>query len=207
VIGNRGFHSDPAVVCALAGAYIDGMAEAGMAATGKHFPGHGWVEADSHVAIPVDERAGAELLEVDLMPFKVLAPKLRGIMPAHVIYRHFDANPAGFSTFWLQDVLRQQLGFGGVIFSDDLAMEGASVVGGYVERAQAALNAGCDMALVCNQRAGAIEVLNWLQTQPTASNARIAALRGEPAPGLDALRETDRWQQVQLAMAEAMKNS
>lgn len=206
VIGNRAFHADPAVVCALAGAYIDGMAEAGMAATGKHFPGHGWVEADSHVDIPVDDRVAGELLEVDLMPFKVLAPRLRGIMPAHVIYRHFDQHPAGFSAYWLQEVLRQQLGFDGVIFSDDLAMEGASVVGGYTQRAAAALKAGCDMVLVCNHRAGALEVLDWMQSHPRHDNARIAALRGQPALSLAVLRETDRWQRVQQAMIDALNN-
>lgn len=206
VIGNRAFHADPAVVSALAGAYIDGMAEAGMAATGKHFPGHGWVVADSHVDIPVDDRVETEILENDMMPFKVLAKQLKGIMPAHVIYRHFDENPAGFSHFWLQQMLREQLGFEGVIFSDDLAMEGASVVGGYTQRAAAALKAGCDMVLVCNHRPGALEVLDWLHAQAiTSMNPRIAALRGTPAPSLDDLRNSDRWQEVQYGMAESLK--
>lgn len=205
VIGNRAFHSDPAVVSALAAAYIDGMGDAGMAATGKHFPGHGWVVADSHVDIPVDERSRAEILETDLMPFKVLARQLKGIMPAHVIYRHFDDSSAGFSRFWLQQVLREQLGFAGVIFSDDLGMEGASVVGGYVQRAEAALQAGCDMVLVCNHRPGALDVLDWLNAHPLPENPRIAALRGAPASTLDSLRDSDRWQQAQQGMAEALK--
>lgn len=206
VIGNRAFHADPAVVSALAGAYIDGMAEAGMAATGKHFPGHGWVVADSHVDIPVDDRVETEILNNDMMPFKVLAKQLKGIMPAHVIYPHFDENPAGFSHFWLQQMLREKLGFEGVIFSDDLAMEGASVVGGYTQRAAAALKAGCDMVLVCNHRPGALEVLDWLHGQALSStNPRIAALRGTSAPSLEDLRNSDRWQQVQYGMAESLK--
>lgn len=205
VIGNRAFHSDPAVVSALAAAYIDGMGDAGMAATGKHFPGHGWVVADSHVDIPVDERTRAEILETDLMPFKVLARQLKGLMPAHVIYRQFDDKPAGFSRFWLQQVLRDQLEFAGVIFSDDLGMEGAAVVGGYVQRAEAALQAGCDMVLVCNHRPGALDVLDWLNANPLPENPRIAALRGAPAPSLDCLRDSDRWQQAQQGMAEALK--
>lgn len=205
VIGNRAFHSDAAVVSALAGAYISGMAQAGMAATGKHFPGHGWVVADSHTEIPVDDRAPEELLAADLMPFKVLASQLKGIMPAHVIYPHFDAQPAGFSRFWLQTVLREQLGFHGAIFSDDLAMEGASVVGGFIERAQAALTAGCDMILVCNQRNAALDVLNWLERQPLPANPRVSALRGSPAPTMTALQDSERWQTAHQTMADAMK--
>lgn len=205
VIGNRAFHHDPAVVSALAASYILGMNEGGMAATGKHFPGHGWVQADSHVDIPVDDRVEKDILDADMMPFRVLAKKLKGIMPAHVIYPHFDDSPAGFSNFWLQRVLRQQLGFDGVIFSDDLAMEGASVVGGYTQRANAALKAGCDMVLVCNHRPGALEVLDWLTAHKFEPNPRIAELRGVAGPSLEDLQFNERWQQVQLAMAEVLR--
>ena len=144
VVGDRAFHGTPQAVVALGRAYIEGMHEAGMAATGKHFPGHGWVEADSHLVIPVDERPLESIKENDLQTFRQLASHLDAVMPAHVIYREVDALPAGFSPFWLQQVLRTELHFEGVIFSDDLTMEGASVAGGYDQRARAALEAGCD---------------------------------------------------------------
>jgi beta-N-acetylhexosaminidase len=170
VIGDRAFGREPGQVVALAGAFIDGMADAGMAATGKHFPGHGHVAADSHLELPVDERSLADIRAQDLLPFKHLAARLKGIMPAHVVYTAADDNPAGFSRFWLQDVLRQELGFKGVIFSDDLAMAGAAFAGDYPARARAALGAGCDMVLVCNDRAGAVQVAQSLeQWQPDAS--------------------------------------
>lgn len=171
VIGNRAFHGDPQAVVALAGALIDGLHAAGMVACGKHFPGHGWVEADSHVAIPIDERSLAEL-HTDLAPFRQLvqAGALDGVMPAHVIFPQIDARPAGFSPVWL-NMLRQELGFNGVIFSDDLSMEGASVVGGVVDRADAAWQAGCDMLLVCNQPERVGEVLERWQAAPDAVRA------------------------------------
>lgn len=163
VIGDRSFHRDPAIAGALAGAFIDGMAAAGMAATGKHFPGHGYVQADSHLALPIDERSQADISAQDMQPFKQLAGRLGGVMPAHVIYQQVQPDTAGFSTYWLQDVLRNQLGFRGVIFSDDLSMAGAHCVGGYPERADAALRAGCDMVLACNNREGAEAVLQYLE--------------------------------------------
>ncbi|CBL44873.1 Putative N-acetyl-glucosaminidase [gamma proteobacterium HdN1] len=201
VIGNRAFHSKPSAVLALAEAWIAGMAEAGMAATGKHFPGHGWVTADSHTDIPVDERTEAELQNADLQPFVRLAEQLGGMMPAHVIYSAVDAKPAGFSRYWLQTVLRERLRFQGAIFSDDLAMEGAAVAGSFSERAQQALDAGCDMVLVCNQRSAALEVLESLQRQPRPANARIQALRGQKAPTLAELKNSDRWQEARASMA------
>lgn len=167
VIGNRAFHRNPQAVSALAGALIDGLHKAGMIACGKHFPGHGHVAADSHVAIPCDERSLAELTE-DMAPYRGLA--LDGVMPAHVIYPKVDSQPAGFSSRWLK-ILREELSFDGVIFSDDLSMEGASVAGDIVARAEAAWAAGCDMLLVCNAPE-AVEALltRW---QPAQDSARF----------------------------------
>src|SRR5690606_5869496 len=139
----------------LAGAFMKGMRAAGMAATGKHFPGHGWAEADSHVAIPVDERSLDQLRSADLIPFKRLSSELDAVMPAHVIYPHFAGQPPGFSRRWWHDILRGELGFRGVICRDDLSMAGAQVAGNAAERIQAALSAGCDMGLVCHDRAAA----------------------------------------------------
>lgn len=161
VIGDRSFSCDPNVVSQLSGAFIQGMTEAGMASTGKHFPGHGAVAADSHVAIPVDSRNLEEINASDLVPFRALIPgNLSAVMPAHVIYEKVDSKPAGFSLYWIQNVLRTSLSFDGVVFSDDLTMQGASVAGSYTERAKAALTAGCTMILVCNNREGAKEVLD-----------------------------------------------
>ena len=182
MIGDRAFHRDPQVATELARAVVAGLGDAGMRAVGKHFPGHGAVEADSHVAIPVDGRSFEAVWAEDIVPFRLLSAQLGGVMPAHVIFENIDARPAGFSPFWLQDVLRGRLGFQGVIFSDDLTMEGASVAGGIVARAEAAHSAGCDMVLVCNRPDLAVQLLDAWQPQPTADSlARIAALR--PAPG------------------------
>lgn len=178
VIGDRSFHVDPAVVATLAGALIDGLAASGMAAVGKHFPGHGGVAADSHTDVPVDERASALIMARDVEPFRQLAPRLAGIMPAHVIYPQADSAPAGFSRYWLQQILRGKLQFRGVIFSDDLSMAGAAVVGDIFARADAAVAAGCDMVLVCNAPEQAEALLDRWQVnpEPTAST-RIAALQ------------------------------
>lgn len=170
VIGNRAFHRDPKIVSDLSKAYIKGMRRAGMAAVGKHFPGHGSVAADSHVALPVDPRSYEEIANDDLIPFKDTASELRGIMPAHVIYSAVDPFPAGFSSFWLQKVLRGQLGFEGAIFSDDLSMAGASFAGDATDGAKLALQAGCDMVLVCNDRKSAIRVLEDLERQAKKPN-------------------------------------
>ncbi len=179
VIGDRSFNADPHAVTELAGAFIDGMARAGMAATGKHFPGHGHVAADSHLELPEDPRTW-EQLQDDLVPFKALAPRLDGIMPAHVRYQAVDAEPAGFSRHWLGKVLRGDCGYRGVIFSDDLGMAGAAGAGDFPQRAQAALGAGCDMVLVCNDRPGAVAVAQWLEGRRFEHRVGAAALRGKP---------------------------
>jgi len=151
VIGDRAFSDEPTVVAALARAFVSGMTAGGAASVGKHFPGHGYVKADSHVDVPVDTRKLREIEANDLQPYEeLIAAGLAGVMPAHVIYPEVDDRPAGYSRVWLQEILRGRLGFEGMIFSDDLSMEGASVAGGPAERARAAIEAGCDMVLLCN---------------------------------------------------------
>ncbi|TXH12546.1 MAG: beta-N-acetylhexosaminidase [Gammaproteobacteria bacterium] len=171
VIGDRAFHRDPAVVVALAAQLVAGLRRAGMAACGKHFPGHGWVEADSHLAQPVDERSFSELA-VDLEPYRRLS--LDAVMPAHVIYPQVDPRPAGFSPVWLS-LLRHELSFDGVVFSDDLSMAAAGIAGGIVERCRAAWDAGCDALLVCNAADRVGELLGgW---RPDADERRAERLR------------------------------
>lgn len=180
VIGDRSLGGDPQQVIELAKAYIQGLQQAGMAATGKHFPGHGWAEADSHTDLPVDDRSEASIREADLLPFAALAPLLAGIMPAHVLYPAVDVLPAGFSQRWLQGILRQELGFKGLIFSDDLTMAGAHVVGGMAQRVDAALAAGGDVLLVCNDRAAAEQALVHAQQtgmQPSLRPRELLARR------------------------------
>jgi beta-N-acetylhexosaminidase len=162
VIGDRAFHQQPDYVTELAEAFISGLHLAGMKATGKHFPGHGSVKADSHIDLPIDTRTRAEIFQQDLAPFKQLINKgkVDALMPAHVIFPEVDSQAVGFSRYWLQNILREQLGFNGVIFSDDLSMQGAASIGGYIERAEAAQAAGCDMLLLCNNRDGCVEVLD-----------------------------------------------
>jgi len=197
VIGNRAFHADPQIAVKLLREFIRGMHDAGMAATGKHFPGHGSVAADSHIALPVDDRSWAEIEAHDLVPFAALARELQGIMPAHVIYSKIDPNPAGFSAFWLQDILRERLQFDGVIFSDDLSMEGAVATGSFSDRAHAALDAGCDMVLVCNHRVGALEVLAALEARGEFPlQSRFDALRGKFKQGWEALHNDANWKLV-----------
>ncbi|OQA34409.1 MAG: Beta-hexosaminidase [Betaproteobacteria bacterium ADurb.Bin341] len=188
VIGNRSFHRDPAIVAQLAGALIEGLRLADMAACGKHFPGHGWAEADSHVAIPLDERSLNELA-TDMEPYRRL--KLDAVMMAHVIYPQVDSLPAGFSPTWAGK-LRKELGFDGVIFCDDLSMEGASIAGDIVGRVTAAWNAGCDMLLVCNAPDAVEEVFKrWKPDFDPKRSARIAHLL--PTADLPALQNNPRY--------------
>ncbi|GMV02572.1 MAG: beta-N-acetylhexosaminidase [Burkholderiaceae bacterium] len=172
VIGNRALHADPRVVAMLARCLAHGLLLAGMANCGKHFPGHGWAQADSHVALPTDERDLDTLLGADAAPYGWLGATLLSVMPAHVVYPQVDALPAGFSRRWLHDILRRRLGFQGLIFSDDLTMEGAAVAGDIVARARTALAAGCDMVLVCNRPDLADRLLDGLDWRPSAHFAR-----------------------------------
>ena len=184
VIGDRAFHADPQAISELAHSLMLGMKKAGMSTVGKHFPGHGFVRADSHLEIPVDEREFSDIEMCDLIPFRQMVDfGLTAVMPAHVIYPKVDPRPAGFSRVWLKDILRVQLGFEGCIFSDDLSMEGATVAGGIVQRAEAALHAGCDMVLVCNKPDSADELLEGLVwDMPATGKARLAHMRGHQNP-------------------------
>jgi beta-N-acetylhexosaminidase len=194
VIGDRAFHSDPAAIGELALALMRGLRRGGMSAVGKHFPGHGHVKADSHHELPHDDRAFEMLEAADLVPFRRLIENgLGGIMPAHVVYSAVDAKPAGFSAIWLKQVLRRQLGFNGMIFSDDLSMEGASAAGDVVERAHAAMRAGCDMVLVCNNPQAADQLLaKFDYTMPAVSLARLARIHGRGGPESAAHLQHDR---------------
>lgn len=159
VIGGRSFYSKPEVVSELADTMIRAMRSMGMPVVGKHFPGHGGVEADSHHQLPIDSRDFNELWELDLQPYSKLRGSLDGIMPAHVVYEKCDAQPAGYSQFWLQDILRGRLGFSGVIMSDDLSMKAAVSDNDMRSRADLALKAGCDLLIICNDREGLDTVL------------------------------------------------
>ncbi len=184
VIGDRAFHAEPQAIAELAHSLLLGLKQGGMPTVGKHFPGHGFVRADSHLEIPVDERSYTDIELCDLIPFRQMVNfGLTAVMPAHVIYPKVDPNPAGFSKVWLKDILRGELGFEGCIFSDDLSMEGATVAGGIVQRAEAALSAGCDMVLVCNKPDSADELLAGLKwDMPVTGKARIAQMHGKHHP-------------------------
>jgi beta-N-acetylhexosaminidase len=198
VIGDRAFSDEPTVIAALARAFVSGLQAGGAASVGKHFPGHGWVKADSHLAIPVDTRTFGEIEANDLHPYgELIAAGLSGVMPAHVIYPEVDDRPAGYSRVWLQDILRGRLKFDGMIFSDDLSMEGASTAGGPADRALAALAAGCDMVLLCNAPEAAPAVLEALSGR-SPDPRRLALMRGHGASGIDA-----RYAQSAAAVREA----
>jgi beta-N-acetylhexosaminidase len=205
VIGDRSFHRSPQAVAELAVAFMGGMKEAGMAACAKHFPGHGAVVADSHVAFPVDRREYPDLAD-DLYPYERLIDNgLAAVMASHVVYSAVDSRAAGFSPRWLQGELRDRLGFTGAIFTDDLTMQGASVGGTMAERARAALAAGCDVLPICNNRQGVIEVVDALKGwSDPLRQVRLVRLHGLPGPSRGDLVRSDHWQECVRAV-EACK--
>ena len=198
VIGDRAFHRDARVVTLLANQLDYGLALAGMANCGKHFPGHGWAAADSHVQLPVDERPLERILQDDAMPYAGLGIALDAVMPAHVVYPAVDKRPAGFSRKWIEDILRGRLGFGGAVFSDDLTMQGARAAGDVLQSAHAALDAGCDFVLVCNDEAGADRVLDGLQWRAPAAFAGRAQ-RLAPRPQADPVKDLLRAERYERA--------
>ena len=203
VIGDRAFSDEPAVIAALAGAFVAGLTAGGAASVGKHFPGHGYVKADSHVDVPLDGRSLAEIEAADLQPYRsLIACGLAGVMPAHVIYPAVDRRPAGFSSVWLKEILRGRLAFDGMIFSDDLSMEGASAAGGPNERALAALEAGCDMVLLCNAPQAADGLLDALKGR-SLDPGRVERMRGRGAvkPPASDLRYVSAVAAIREAMA------
>lgn len=202
VIGNRALHQRPEIVADLAYAYQVGMHDAGMAATGKHFPGHGAVAADSHTDLPVDERSYEDIAQWDLVAFeRMIHYGIAAVMMAHVVYSQVDSQPAGFSAFWIREVLRKRLGFQGLVFSDDLSMEGAAGVGDHAARAAASLEAGCDMVLVCNHREQAIKVAASLDGYRNAvAHTRMVRMHGRRAPALFELHADKRWEQAVAAV-------
>ena len=204
VIGDRSFAQNIQDIIPLASAFMQGMKRAGMANTGKHFPGHGSVKADSHVAAPVDSRSFEDIYAKDMQTFIQLMPQLDALMPAHVIYDQIDPNPAGFSPYWIQTILRQKLKFDGVLFSDDLTMQAACVVGGADARIQAALKAGCDMGLVCNDRSAACTALEGINDLALPNQERLERMRGKiPQLQLSTILELgDEWKKVRDTVEE-----
>lgn len=201
VIGDRAYHRDPEIVARLAVACIQGMRVAGMAATAKHFPGHGAVVADSHKALPVDRRPMAELGE-DLLPYRrLIANGLASIMVAHVLFPEVDESPAGFSKRWIRQELRWGLGFTGAVFSDDLSMGGAAFAGSKTERARRALAAGCDVLPLCNDREAVLAALDELaDVADPLSQIRLARLHGRPMSDRHVLLQSLRWQECRSAV-------
>jgi len=212
IIGDRAFHARAEVIAQLAGAYMRGMREAGMAATAKHFPGHGAVVSDSHLALPVDRRELVDLT-AELTPYRrLIANGLPAVMVAHVLFPAVDEMPASFSSRWICDVLRGELGFRGAVFADDLSMAGAAVVGSLTQRAERALKAGCDVLPVCNDRPGLLRLLEALRpAADPAAALRLVRMRGRGAlhaqvAGFEALAKEARWQNARgwLQQAQAV---
>lgn len=206
VIGERAFGSNATQVAALANAFMEGMHDAGMATTGKHFPGHGSVQADSHLELPVDDRPLDAIRSTDLEAFVACLDSLDAVMPAHVIYPQVDPHCAGFSNFWLRDILRGELAFDGVVFSDDLVMAGAAAVGGIEARVDAALDAGCDMVLVCNNRPMALAAKAHLEARRARPNPRLVRMRRRKAWKREQLMKSAKWTQAR-AVAEQLMES
>ncbi len=196
VIGDRAFDVDPEKISKLARAFVTGMNEAGMAAVGKHFPGHGSVAEDSHFSIPLDPRSFSDINTHDLIPFKLLIDfGISGLMPAHVIYSEIDTLPAGFSSVWIKDILRKKLNFKGTIFSDDLSMAGAEIIGNYTERTRLTLKAGCDIALICNNKKGLISVLDESEKFAEFESLNcLEKMRGKFNYRYDDLKNNKLWQ-------------
>jgi beta-N-acetylhexosaminidase len=196
VVGDRAFHQQIPIIIELAQAFTQGMREAGMAAVGKHFPGHGAVTVDSHMDLPIDNRPFDEIVEQDMVPFiEMIHSSLQGIMAAHIIFPEVDSMPVGFSQRWLQEILRNKLKFSGIIFSDALDMQGASIMGDFCARAQAALEAGCDMALICNNRDGLIKTLDYLPKNFFLTQQKLAMVKGNFTRTVNPLRNSEQWQQ------------
>ena len=204
VIRERAFHAEPEVVGRIAQAFVRGMHAAGMAAVGKHFPGHGTVSADSHHELPIDRRPLSRLRHRDLVPFRLLcAAGIEAIMPAHILFPAVDSVPVGYSARWLSQVLRGELGFQGAIFSDDLSMSGAAIASSHVERARMALAAGCDMCLVCNDRPAAERLISQLEVQPEPlSLVRLMRMHGRHALNAAELEQSARCIDARLAVAK-----
>lgn len=200
VIGDRSFNAESKIVEQLAAELIKGMQNAGMSAVAKHFPGHGAVIADSHFDVPVDPRDFNTIEQKDIAPFiHLIKQKVAGIMPAHVIYSNVDKNPAGFSDIWLNKLLRQKYHFNGVIFSDDLSMAGASVMGDFSERARLALLAGCDIILVCNNRDAVLSIMNSFSEVADVERLSYCweLMRGKSVMSYDELHQAERWKDIQ----------
>jgi beta-N-acetylhexosaminidase len=204
IIGDRAFHARADVVAQLAIAYMHGMRDAGMAATAKHYPGHGAVVADSHVALPVDRRELVDMDE-DLLPYRRLIDNgLPAVMVAHVLYPAIDGVPASFSRRWINGVLRRELGFAGLVFADDLTMGGATAVGDLIQRAQQALAAGCDVLPVCNDRPGVERLLEGLRvTVDPASQVRLVRMRGRKQLRFETLGASAAWQSAREWLARS----
>jgi beta-N-acetylhexosaminidase len=204
IIGDRSFSQDCQLAAKYAGSFRQGMRRAGMAATGKHFPGHGAVALDSHLALPIDQRDLDTIRKQDLVPFRqLIAQGLEAVMPAHVVYPAVDDLPAGFSHTWIQNILRKELGFTGTVFSDDLSMEGAASVGDFRDRAQLAQQAGCDMILVCNNPEAAEQVLESIPIKTDSiRQARLKHMQGRPLMNRQQLLQNSDWQQVTAQISE-----
>ena len=207
VIKERAFSDSVITVVDLASSYIAGMHEAGMAATGKHFPGHGSVLQDSHHDLPKDERDAAEILGNDLRPFAECIDMLDAVMPAHVIYPAIDTRCAGYSEVWIKQKLRQELGFEGVVFSDDLTMAAAHSAGLIEARAELALSAGCDMILVCNNRIATIKVIEWLDKQGQEGNSNLSKMKATPSDTIELIYDSDRWLKAKDLVKKLKTNS